>query len=262
MRALDRLAAAACSTFLPVAIVAGERDHGDLRVVDQRVADGLAAADDDVDDAFGKDLGDDLGELQRGQRRLLGRLEDDGVAAGERRARASRPPSSADSSTARSSRRRRSDRGGSSRCGPARYSPATAPCMVRTAPAKKRKQSTIAGISSLQHARCCGLPQFSASSAAKASASRLDAVGELQQQRRALGRRGARPGLRRPSRAAATAASTCAGEASGSLTMVSSVFGLRTLLGASVPVDEFRADQHLRVEHAVSSTARGCRLFR
>ncbi len=54
---------------------------------------------------------------------------------------------------------------------PATYSPATLPCMLRTAPAKKRKQSEMAGISSC-NTRIRGLPQFRASSVAKASASR------------------------------------------------------------------------------------------
>ena len=54
---------------------------------------------------------------------------------------------------------------------PAMYSPATGPCMLRTAPAKKRKQSETAGISSWS-TRILGLPQFSASSVAKVSASR------------------------------------------------------------------------------------------
>src|SRR3989338_5971211 len=64
---------------------------------------------------------------------------------------------------------------------PAIYSPAIAPCCQRTAPAKKRKQSTIAGISS-PRAALIGLPQFSASSAAKASAS-----GSLRAAARGLG---------------------------------------------------------------------------
>jgi predicted small secreted protein len=47
---------------------------------------GVAGAGDDVDDA-GRQVGllADLGEEQRGQRRGLGRLEDHGVAAGQRR---------------------------------------------------------------------------------------------------------------------------------------------------------------------------------
>ena len=53
---------------------------------------------------------------------------------------------------------------------PGRYSPASMPCGTLTAPAKKRKQSTMAGISSRSTA-VRGLPQFKDSSAAKASAS-------------------------------------------------------------------------------------------
>ena len=51
---------------------------------------------------------------------------------------------------------------------PSMYSPATGPCMLRTAPAKKRKQSATAGTSSLRTS-LIGLPQFSASSCAKSS---------------------------------------------------------------------------------------------
>ncbi len=53
---------------------------------------------------------------------------------------------------------------------PARYSPATAPVIVRHAPAKKRNTSAIAGISSLS-AAASGLPQFSDSTFANAAPS-------------------------------------------------------------------------------------------
>ena len=53
---------------------------------------------------------------------------------------------------------------------PARYSPATAPVMVRQAPAKKRNTSAMAGISSLR-AAASGLPQFCDSSLANAAPS-------------------------------------------------------------------------------------------
>jgi ParB family chromosome partitioning protein len=50
------------------------------------IAAGVAGAGDDVDDARRQvGLLADLGEEQRGQRRGLGRLEHDGVAAGQRR---------------------------------------------------------------------------------------------------------------------------------------------------------------------------------
>ena len=77
--------AAACSTFLPVATSPVIEIMVIFGVVDQRVADALAAPEHDVDHAFGQDVGERLGELQRRQRRLLGRLEDHGVAAGDRR---------------------------------------------------------------------------------------------------------------------------------------------------------------------------------
>ena len=118
MRALDRLGGR-LQHLLAGGDVAGDRDHVDLGMVDQRVADALAAPEHDIDDALGQDLGEHLGELQRGQRRLLGRLEHHRVAAGDAPAPASTPSSSADSSTARSRRRCRSDRAGPSRCGPA-----------------------------------------------------------------------------------------------------------------------------------------------
>ena len=64
---------------------AGEGDLVDVRVLDERLA-GRAGAGDDVDDARRQvGLLADLGEQQRGERRGLGRLQDDGVAAGQRR---------------------------------------------------------------------------------------------------------------------------------------------------------------------------------
>ncbi len=63
---------------------AGERDLVDVVVLDERLPDRRAAGQ-DVDHARRQvGLGDDLGQHQRGQRRGLGRLEDDGVAAGQR----------------------------------------------------------------------------------------------------------------------------------------------------------------------------------
>ena len=64
---------------------AGERDLVDAGVLDERLA-GAAGAGHDVDHAR-REVGllADLGEQQRGQRRRLGRLEDDGVAGGQGR---------------------------------------------------------------------------------------------------------------------------------------------------------------------------------
>ena len=62
---------------------AGERDHVDVLVLDQRRA-GVVAAGDDVEHALGQELRGDLGEPERAQRRRRGRLEDDRVAGRQR----------------------------------------------------------------------------------------------------------------------------------------------------------------------------------
>ena len=95
---------------------AGEGDLVDVRMADHAVAGGLAQAGDEVEHA-GRDarFGDEVGEAQRGQRRLLGGLEDRRCSRRRARARSSAPPSSAGSSTARSARRRRSARAGHKR---------------------------------------------------------------------------------------------------------------------------------------------------
>ena len=117
------------------------------------------------------------------------------------------------------------------------YSPATGPCMLRTAPAKKRKQSDTAGISSCR-TRILGLPQLSASSVAKASASLSTASASFDRSaERSAGV--VRDQVSNALSAAFTAASTCATEASGRVTMVSSVLGLITASAASVPATNF-----------------------
>ena len=66
---------------------AGERDLVDRRMARQGVADDPAGTGHDVEDAVGQaGFGRQLGEAQGAQRRLAGRLEDDRVAGGERRA--------------------------------------------------------------------------------------------------------------------------------------------------------------------------------
>ena len=55
-----------------------------LRVAHERVAGGLALAGDHVEHAGREDVGGQLGQPQRGQRGELARLEDEGVAGGER----------------------------------------------------------------------------------------------------------------------------------------------------------------------------------
>ena len=63
---------------------AGEGDLVDVGMLDDGCA-GLAVAVDDVEHACGQaDFVGDLGEGERGERRVLGGLDDDGVAGGER----------------------------------------------------------------------------------------------------------------------------------------------------------------------------------
>ena len=66
----------------------------------QRGAGGLAVARQDIDDAGGEaGLQYQLGEAQRAERRLLGRLQHDRAARPPMRAPVSTPPSAAGSST-------------------------------------------------------------------------------------------------------------------------------------------------------------------
>ncbi len=66
---------------------AGEADLRDVRVLDQTPADNRALAGDDVEDAFGDVCFErQFGEPENGKRRQLGGLENDGIAACERRA--------------------------------------------------------------------------------------------------------------------------------------------------------------------------------
>ena len=66
---------------------AGERDLRHVRVLDEPLPDHGAGPDDDVDDPLGDPrLERELGQPQGRERRELGRLEHDGVPAGERRA--------------------------------------------------------------------------------------------------------------------------------------------------------------------------------
>ena len=64
---------------------AGQRDEPDLRMADERVAGGNAVAGDDLEHAGGQELLRELGEAERRQRGLLGRLQDLDVAGGKRR---------------------------------------------------------------------------------------------------------------------------------------------------------------------------------
>ena len=81
------VAAAPCMTRAADLGRAGEADLRDVGMLDEPLADDRALADDDVDDALGDaGLERQLGEPERRERRQLGGLEHDRVAAGERRA--------------------------------------------------------------------------------------------------------------------------------------------------------------------------------
>ena len=80
-----RLSAAAFVTATPVVARAGERDDRDAGVPHERIARGLAVAVHDVHDASGHaGLLEQLDEALRQERRVLGRLQHDRVAADER----------------------------------------------------------------------------------------------------------------------------------------------------------------------------------
>ena len=106
---VSRLPVPASDSLDPLADLgrAGEGDLRDPRVRDERRAR-RAGAREDVHDA-GREVRflDEAREMERRERRRLGRLQDARVPARERRARASTPPSGAGSSTGSPARRRR-----------------------------------------------------------------------------------------------------------------------------------------------------------
>jgi hypothetical protein len=84
MRPLDRLGGR-FEHAAPGRDVAGQRDHVDAGVRDQRRPHRLATSEHEVEHAGGEQLGDDLRELQRRERRLLRRLEHHRVPCRQRR---------------------------------------------------------------------------------------------------------------------------------------------------------------------------------
>ena len=87
--------------------------------------------------------------------------------------------------------------------------------MTRAAPAKKRNRSAHTAISSM--AAPTGLPALALSRRPSSSALASSAVGDLEQEQRAVLRGRLLPGLRRPSSAASTARSTSSAELAGTL---------------------------------------------
>ena len=85
MEALDRLRRGR-GDLLAGGGVAGQRDHVDVGMGDQSMADRLARPGDDVENALREDVGGQLSEAQGRHRRRRRRLEHDRAARGERRA--------------------------------------------------------------------------------------------------------------------------------------------------------------------------------
>src|SRR6185436_10356732 len=117
---------------------------------------------------------------------------------------------------------------------PGRYSPASAPCRLRHAPAKKRNTSAIAGISSLS-AAASGLPQFCDSSAANSlpSAS-MRSASFMSRVPRSFGTVAAHPG--NAFAAPFTAAMICDSSASPTCAMTLPVAGLSTFCSSPLPL--------------------------
>src|SRR6185503_12301808 len=117
---------------------------------------------------------------------------------------------------------------------PGRYSPASAPCRLRHAPAKKRNTSAIAGISSLS-AAASGLPQFCDSSAANSlpSAS-MRSASFMSSVARSFGTVAAQPG--NALAAALTAPAICPSSASATCVMTLPVAGLSTFCSSPLPL--------------------------
>src|SRR3954467_4186686 len=117
---------------------------------------------------------------------------------------------------------------------PARYSPATAPCIARQAPAKKRNTSAIAGISSFR-AALSGLPQFCDSSEANSCASAsMRSASFSSKVARSFGTVPAQPA--KAFDAAPTAAVTCSSEASFTCAITLPVAGSSTPCSSPLPL--------------------------
>src|SRR5678816_1849569 len=117
---------------------------------------------------------------------------------------------------------------------PGRYSPASAPCIVRAAPAKKRNTSAIAGISSLS-AAFSGLPQFCDSRRANSMASAsMRSASFMSSAPRSFGTVWAQPA--KALAAAFTAAVICSSEASATCAITLPVAGSSTPSSSPLPL--------------------------
>ncbi len=138
-----------------------------------------------------EDLGRELGQRSERQRRLLGGLQDDRVAGRQRRADLPDGHHQRVVPRARSGRPRRAARAGSSTCSRSRTRRRLLPSSSRAAPAKKRRLSTMNGISS--RGRRIGLPTLSDSSSASSSACSSITSASASSASGALAGRGGRP---------------------------------------------------------------------
>ena len=174
--------------------VAGDRDHPDLGVADERIADRRARPGDDVEDAGRQDVGGDLAEDEGRQRRSRRWLEDDRVA--RREGRADLPAGHHDRVVPRRDRGDHADRlapdhrGQAGRVlvdGLAFHHPRAAGEEAQVVDDDRdlvdRGADRLAGVLRLEATELVG--------------TRLDPVGELQQHEAALGRGGVLPRLER-----------------------------------------------------------------
>ena len=206
--------------------VAGEGDLVDVGMRDQGGAGRLAEAVDDVDDAGGEaGLDGQLADPQGGQRRLLGGLHHDGVAAGQGRAplpgehqQREVPGDDLADDADRLAQRVRQEA--------AAHRDGLALDLV--GPAGVVAQRVDDALPCRRCESVIVLPQLSDSSAASSSALLLDEVGQLEH---AAGRGRRRPSCAqgpdsRAARAALTARSTSAAVPAATLAMTSPVAGL------------------------------------
>ena len=224
--------------------VAGERHHRDVGVRHERVAGGLALAGHDVEHAGREDVGGDLGESQRAERRELRRLEHDGVAGRERGA--DLPGRHVERVVPRRDRGDDAERVAPQERRVLLHVLAGGPALEepRAPPAKNRQLSSVRSISNSMIDS--GLPTLSISSVWIVVEVGLDGVGDLVQRSRCAraGSCAAHSSKRR--RGAATAASTSTASLDGNL--VEHLAGRRVhdLVGrAALGVDPLAADEVL-----------------
>ncbi len=230
---------------------ARQRDHRDLRMIDEGMAGRRSVAGDDVHHAFGEDVGDDLGKLQRRQRSLLGRFDDDRVAA--RQSRGEFPGGHHEGIVPRRDRAHHADGIAADHRGMASHVLARHGSMhVAYGTGKEAKaignrrhlvlqnaDPWLAAIQRFENGEPLRLP--------------IDGIGELQEQARALGGGRARPGLERL-RGSIHRFVDLRGRGIGELDDRLLGLGIDHGLGRFGAGDEIRANQHLRVEHGLSST--------